>query len=138
MSGRTSWYYRPTNSPRYPGVGPRDAFMTEQMWGRPGLNSLPASARSSARSSVMGTRLLGVRAANQKSPEEQKVWLENVGRPTMASMQKFDHPKQGWHAANRYMTVDGTSYLWHRMDYMKDTYKLLYSPHGTVKTSFTK
>ena len=71
------------------------------------------------------------------TPEEYREMLERLGRPTISSLYRFQHNKQGWHAANRYMTMDGSSYLWHRMDYMRDTYKLLWTPQGAVKKTYT-
>ncbi len=108
---------------------------------RIGVQSAPGSRRSSARSSLYGqrgTRIHDFRSLMQRSPEEQKAWLENLARPTMASTQRFCNPQLGWHAQHRYITINGSRYLWHRMDYMRDTYKMLWNPDGGVKVGYTK
>ena len=113
MAGRTQWYYKPTNSPRYPGVRPRDAFLTE-------YKALTAP--------VPGRRSL-------RSPEEQRAFLERMSKPTVSSSAKFDFPSLSFTYQNRYLTWDGR-FLWNRMDYLRDHSKCLWSRHGAVKHGY--
>ena len=153
MSTNTSWYYKPINSPRYPGLVPKDpAFITQSFNGRLGTaNTVPTSPRNyrttsrsytaQSQRTVSQSPLGGAKQhyhMTKKSPEEFKLWLDEIRRPTEASMYRFDSPKNTYHFAHRYISVDGTSYKWHKMDVMRDSYKALWSRHGSVKGSFNK
>ena len=153
MSTSVSWYYKPTNSPRYPGLFPKDPGFTMMAFNRP-TGTTPSATFSPRhgqartkysaeqtnghlrRSSSGGTIQPG--QVIKKSPEEYKVWLHELKRPTASSIYKFYEPKNNFHFTHRYIRVDGTSYKWHKMDIMKDTYKSLWNSHGAVKKTFSK
>ena len=167
MSTNTSWYYRPTNSPRYPSLVPRDlAFLTQSFNGQlttgyvynqaavtPRNNHRKTSSAICTTGAALTKRSIPpptaspdgayqhrrrVRVTKKLSPEELKVWLDEIRRPTEASVYKFNSPKNSFHFAHRYLSVDGTSYKWHKLDVMRDTYKAMWNKHGSVKSSFTK
>ena len=149
MSTSMSWYYKPTNSPRYPGLFQKDPGFTMMSFNRPTSTVIsprhgPGRAKNTAgqtnghlrRSSTGGTIQPG--QVMKKSPEEYRVWLHELKRPTASSIYKFHEPKNTFHFNHRYISVDGTIYKWQRMDIMKDTYKSLWNSHGTVKKTFSK
>ena len=146
MSTSMSWYYKPTNSPRYPGLFPKDPGFTMMTPTRTTFSPRHGQTRSKysaehtnghlRRSSLGGTIQPG--QVMKKSPEEYKVWLHELKRPTVSSIYKFCEPKNNFHFTHRYISVDGTNYKWHKMDIMKDTYKSLWNSHGAVKKTFSK
>ena len=150
MSTSMSWYYKPTNSPRYPGLFQKDkrfatmSFSTvpaTTFWPRHGPGGIKSSAghaNGHLRRSSSGGKIQPGQVFIKKSPEEYKVWLHELKRPTASSIYKFHEPKNTFHFTHRYISVDGTSYKWNKMDIMKDTYKSLWNSHGAVKKTFSK
>ncbi len=115
MGTRTQWYYKPTNNPRYPGAHQKEAFLTEYR-----TLGMPMSAR---------------RPIQNRSPEEYKAWLTRLSRHTTSSASKHEFPKLSFSYENRYLSWDGR-YQWHKMDFLRDSKKVLWSRHGAIKYGY--
>ena len=120
----TSWNYRPVNSARYPGVSRLDTFITE-----------PPRTLGTPRNSAT-PRGLHHRKGTPLCPEDEKELVARLSRPTLSSRLRFDAPQLSFSYVNRPQTWDA-HYEWHKMDFLRDSYKCIWSRHGTIKKSFT-
>ena len=125
MAAKTQWYYKQTNSPRYPGLPGRDIFLTE-LAARTAVRPVTGTGRPLGRPRTSSTL---------RSPEEQRLWLSHIGRPTVSSGYKHEHPKLSFSYDNRTVAVDGR-YLWPKMDYFNDVHRCMWSRHGSMKTTY--
>ena len=140
----TSWYYRPTNSTRYASL--KDHGIGSATSGRPLSRSTSTINKNKGgnATSLTGQRNLqsGTNSKSggikRQSPEEYKIWLNELRRPTESTEHRFSAPKNSYHYSHRFISVDGTSYQWHKIDIMNDTYKTLWNKYGLVKNTFTK
>ena len=120
----TNWYYRPVNSGRYPSnaiASHKRAYLTELRVD--GVNS----ARRSMRDDTGGGWL-----QRQTSADGYKQYIERMARPTLSSRQRNSTPGMSFSYENRTQTWDG-QYVWHKLDFLADSYKCIYSRHGAVK-----
>lgn len=118
MPVATTWYYRPTNSSRYPdNLYPPRKERTAFLASNRTSNSLSSSRIS-----------LG------KSPAEMKDFLNYMCRPTFSSRLRHESPGLGFTYRNRFQTWDG-HFVWSKMDYLQDCYNCMYTRHGAIKKS---
>ena len=128
----TQWFYKPTNSPRYPGgpvsggPGGRNAFLTE-LATKSTLRAVGSGTWRGARGGQLGGTGL--------SPEEYKQRLSRLSRPTLSSSSRFDHPRLSYSYDNRTVSREGR-YVWEKQDYFKDVHRCLWSRHGSVNHSY--
>ena len=119
----TNWYYRPVNSARYPQTplsSHKRSYLTELRID--GFNS----ARGPAKKNEGWME-------RQRSSDDYKEYLDRMARPTISSRQRHATPGLGFSYENRTLTWDG-HYVWHKMDFLADSYRCIYSRHGAVKS----
>lgn len=131
LTGRSSWYYRPTQNPNYPGSARVDPFLRQLPSvhkQNPSGTPVPGTATSRTPRTAHTPRSLGV----LRSRDAEKRWVSRMSTPTTASQHKFVCPQICDGYKMRTQTSDG-HVMWQKMDVFRDTYKCLWSRYGTVK-----
>ena len=129
------WYYRPTNSARYP-RSPKpgmvdQAFMTELRPKTEANGNTPRGLGNTPR--TLGTPRATPRGRLETTSQDSyKNYLDRISRPTVASRYRFDCPSLSHNYVHRTQTFD-QRYIWNRLPLLEDSYRCMWSRHGAVK-----